>query len=228
MSSKPSVRPIRHRTLRSSIVQNLREAIQQHRLAPGTRLSDSELAAQLGVSHSTVREALHQLTHERLVISAPHRGFFVAGFTLDDVIDLLEMRGLLEGRIAEAVATMLTDEDLAQLEAAALSMGRIQLSEVSGFWDADRAFHEIIVQRCSKTVPVELWNSLSSRLAMLEILHHDSFASRFDAAQDFHLTYLEELRTRDPARARRAAEEHYRIPAERLRGTQARKESEGH
>ena len=76
------MRPVRHRTLRSNIVQTLREAIQQRRLAPGARLSDSELAAQLGVSHSTVREALHQLTHERLVVSAPHRGFFVAGFTL--------------------------------------------------------------------------------------------------------------------------------------------------
>jgi DNA-binding GntR family transcriptional regulator len=224
MSGKLTVRPVRHRTLRSNVVQTLREAIQQHRLAPGMRLSDSELAAQLGVSHSTVREALHQLTHERLVVNAPHRGFFVAGFTLDDLVDLLEMRGLLEGRIAEAVATELTDDDFARLAAAAAAMGRIGEGEISTFWDADRAFHEIILQRCAKTVLVELWNSLSSRLTMLEILFHDTFVSGLGSAQEHHLGYVEELRARDPVRARRAAEDHYRSPVGRLREAQARGE----
>ncbi len=225
MSSKLTVRPVRHRTLRSNVVQTLREAIQQHRLTPGTRLSDGELAAQLGVSHSTVREALHQLTHERLVVNAPHRGFFVAGFTFGDLVDLLEMRGLLEGRIAEAVANELTDDDLAQLAAAAAEMGRTQLDEITAFWEADRAFHEIIVRRCSKTVLVELWTSLSSRLTMQEILFHDTFVSGLGAAQDHHVVYLEELRARDPARARRAAEKHYRAPVERLRRAQAQEEN---
>jgi DNA-binding GntR family transcriptional regulator len=217
-----TVQPIRHRTLRANIVQTLREAIQQRRLAPGTRLSDSELAAQLGVSHSTVREALHQLTHERLVVSAPHRGFFVAGFTLDDQIDLLEMRGLLEGRIAEAVAHDLTDADFAALAEAAAAIKRIQQADNGTFWDADRAFHEIILRRCTKTVVVELWSSLSSRLTMQELLFHDAFMAGLSDAHAHHLAYLEELRTRDPGRARRAAEDHYRNPVECLRRVRAR------
>jgi DNA-binding GntR family transcriptional regulator len=216
-----TVQPIRHRTLRANIVQTLREAIQQRRLAPGTRLSDSELAAQLGVSHSTVREALHQLTHERLVVSAPHRGFFVAGFTLDDQIDLLEMRGLLEGRIAEAVVHDLTDADLQELEAAAAAIKRTQEGENGTFWDVDYAFHEIILRRCTKTVLVDLWSSLSSRLMMLELLFHDAFAAGLSDAHVHHLAYIAELRARDPGRARRAAEDHYRNPVECLRRVQA-------
>jgi DNA-binding GntR family transcriptional regulator len=202
-------------------VQTLREAIQQRQLAPGARLSDSELAAQLGVSHSTVREALHQLTHERLVVSAPHRGFFVAGFTLDDLIDLLEMRGLLEGRIAEVVASELTADDFAELAAAVTAIGRAEQGEREIFWDADRAFHETILRRCKKTILVELWLALSSRLTMLELLFHDAFMAGLAESRAHHLAYLEELRTRDPQRARQAAEAHYRSPIADLRRARA-------
>lgn len=70
--------PVERRTLRANIVQTVREAIRRQRLAPGMRL---------GVSLSTVREVLHQLAHERLVINSPHHRFFVAGFTLDDMVE---------------------------------------------------------------------------------------------------------------------------------------------
>ncbi len=216
--------PIARRTLRSSVVETIREAIQQQRLVPGTRLSDAGLAARLGVSHSTVREALHQLTHERLVVSAPHRGFFVAGFTLDDMIDLLETRGLLEGRIAEVVAPRLTDADLSEVAAAAAAISYAEGGPNDVFWESDFAFHQSIVRRCTKAVLVELWSALSSRLTTLELLFHDAFAANLPASRAHHLAYVAELRTGDPARARQAAEEHYRRPAEQLRRARLRAE----
>lgn len=221
METEAGLRPIQHRTLRSTVAHNLREAIQQRRLVPGARLRDDELAVQLGVSHSTVREALHQLTHERLVVSAPHRGFFVAGFTFGDLIDLLEMRGLLEGRIAEAAVLELTDEDFAALAAAAEAIGNSAPNDGTAFWDADLVFHEIILRRCSKTILVELWSTLSSRLAMLELLFHDTFEASLVESRAHHLAYLAQLRARDPRCARHAAEEHYRHPVEGLRRFQA-------
>lgn len=221
------MQPIRHRTLRSNVIQTLREAIQQRHLLPGARLSDDDLAQQLGVSHSTVREALHQLTHERLVVSAPHRGFFVAGFAIGDLIDLLEMRGLLEGRIAEAAVAALTDADFAALVAAAKAIGQVKPSDSGAFWAADLAFHEIIVRRSTKSVPVELWSTLSSRLTLLELLFHDAFEASLPKSRAHHLTYVEELRARDPLRARQAAEEHYRRPVERLRCFEAQAQEGG-
>ncbi len=215
------MQPIRHRTRRANVAQTLREAIQRRQLAPGARLSDDELAQQLGVSHSTVREALHQLTHERLVIRSPYRGFFVAGFTVADLTDLLEMRGLLEGRIAEAAATALLDDDLVALTTAAQAIGQANPGDGSGFWEADLAFHEIIVRCSAKAVPVELWSTLSSRLMLVELLFHEAFAASLIESRAHHLAYIEELRARDPSRARQAAEEHYRRPIERLRHLQA-------
>jgi DNA-binding GntR family transcriptional regulator len=216
-----SLGPIVRRTLRANIVQSVRVAIQQQRLAPGTRLSDAELASQLGVSHSTVREALHQLTHEGLVVSVPHRGFFVAGFTIDDMIDLLETRGVLEGRIAEAVAPHLSPADLDELRAAALVIRYNEQGYHQAFWDADRTFHQLIVGRCPKTILVELWSSLTSRQTLFELLFHDVFEAGLVDSQAHHLAYCEGLRTGDPALARQAAEDHYERPVERLRRAKA-------
>ena len=224
VETETGLRPIQHRTLRASVAHNLREAIQQRRLVPGVRLRDDELAVQLGVSHSTVREALHQLTHERLVVSAPHRGFFVAGFTFGDLIDLLEMRSLLEGRIAEAAVLDLSDDDFSALAAAAEAIGRSAPNDGNAFWEADLAFHEIILRRCAKTILVELWSTLSSRLTMLELLFHDTFEASLAESWVHHVAYLDALRARDPRRARHAAEEHYRHPIEGLRRFQAQAE----
>jgi len=212
-----SLAPIVRRTLRSNIVQSVRIAIQQQHLMPGARLSDTELASQLGVSHSTVREALHQLTHEGLVVNFPHRGFFVAGFTIDDMIDLLETRGLLEGRIAEVVVPQLTVEDLAELTTAAQAIQYDAREDYHAFWEADRAFHHLIIRRCTKAILVELWSSLTSRQTLFEILFHAIFKSGLVDSQAHHLAYCEGLRSGDPARARRAAEEHYLRSVERLR-----------
>jgi DNA-binding GntR family transcriptional regulator len=216
-----SLGPVVRRTLRSSIVQSVRVAIQQQRLAPGTRLSDTELAGQLGVSHSTVREALHQLTHERLVVSSPHRGFFVAGFTIDDMIDLLETRGVLEGRIAEVVAPQLAASEHGELAAAALAIRYDEQGYHHAFWDADRAFHQRIVRRCPKSILVELWSSLTSRQTLFELLFHEVFEAGLIDSQAHHLAYCAGLRTGDPARARQAAEDHYHRPVERLRRAKA-------
>lgn len=213
--------PVARRTVRAGVVDTVREAIQQQRLAPGMRLSDSELGSQLGVSHSTVREALHELTHERLVINLPHRGFFVAGFTLDDMIDLLEMRGMLEGRIAEAVAPRLDTAALAEIERAAAAIRYDAEGPNNAFWESDQAFHRLIVGRCPKTILVELWLTLNSRLTLLELLFHDSFEASLPDARAHHLEYYAGLQTGDPARARQAAEDHYRNPIKRLRGARA-------
>src|SRR5215211_4045067 len=63
---------------------------------PGERLSDVELAAQLGVSRTPVRQALHRLAHYELVRFDPRRGFSVREFTAQDVHEMYDIRSALE------------------------------------------------------------------------------------------------------------------------------------
>jgi DNA-binding GntR family transcriptional regulator len=74
----------------------LRARITEGLLAPGTRLSEEDIAAALGVSRNTLREAFRLLTHERLLVHEFNRGVFVRRLAVEDVHDLYRLRRILE------------------------------------------------------------------------------------------------------------------------------------
>src|SRR6188768_4396301 len=87
--------------LREQVIGALRAAILDFRLAPGQRLVERELIEQLGVSRTTVREALRELTSEGLVTVVPQKGAVVATPTLEDAIDLYDVRAALESLVVQ-------------------------------------------------------------------------------------------------------------------------------
>ena len=82
--------------LRDVVFKTLREAILKGNLAPGERLMEIQLANQLGVSRTPIREAIRKLELEGLVIMIPRRGAEVARITEKDLRDVLEVRASLE------------------------------------------------------------------------------------------------------------------------------------
>src|ERR1700682_3154662 len=105
---------------RDRLVQNasvaatelIREAILEGRLEPGARLKEEELARELGISRTPVREALLMLQAEGLIETVPNRGAVVRTHDADDLIDLYQLRALLEGYAARQAAARVSDEEL--------------------------------------------------------------------------------------------------------------------
>jgi DNA-binding GntR family transcriptional regulator len=95
----------------------IREAIVDGRLQPGQRLKEEELARQLGISRTPVREALLILQAEGLVLATPNRGAMVRAHDAADLDDLYQMRALLEGYAARRAAVRIVDADLTRLRA---------------------------------------------------------------------------------------------------------------
>ena len=95
----------------------IREAIIDGRLAPGQRLKEEELARELGISRTPIREALLLLQAEGLVDAAPNRGATVRAHSDRDLDDLYQLRALLEGYGARRAALRVTDDALAELRA---------------------------------------------------------------------------------------------------------------
>ncbi len=95
----------------------IRTAIVDGRLAPGQRLKEEELARELGISRTPIREALLVLQAEGLVDATPNRGATVRAHTAQDLDDLYQLRALLEGFAARQAATRLSEEELAALRA---------------------------------------------------------------------------------------------------------------
>lgn len=88
-----------------SIAERIRTAILEHRLAPGTKLTEAQLCEVFGVKRGPIRQALALLATDRLVDLEPNRGAFVASPTLQDVHEVFEMRRIVELAVMERLAT---------------------------------------------------------------------------------------------------------------------------
>ena len=128
----------------------LRLQIAQGRLAPGQRLGEERIAAALGISRNTVREAFRLLAHERLVEHSPRRGVSVRSVSADDIRAVYVVRRLVEPLGIQAV---LTDESARRSLQDVVAHAEAAADE--GDWDtvgtADIDFHRILVAACGST-----------------------------------------------------------------------------
>ena len=119
--------------------ERIRSMLVEGEIPPGTRLGQVELAEQLGISRTPIREALRRLTGEGLAEFVPNRGFRAASPGLDDVLLRLEVRSLVEPGIARLAAERRTEEHLAALRA---SIERETAADTRvAAHDASRDFH---------------------------------------------------------------------------------------
>jgi len=125
----------------------IRAAIIDGRLEPGRRLKEEELARELGISRTPVREALLVLQTEGLLESAPNRGATVRTYEADDLDDLYQLRALLEGFAARLAATRISADDLERLRE---SCGRFVAlraeDDVADLVRENLLFHGIILE----------------------------------------------------------------------------------
>jgi DNA-binding GntR family transcriptional regulator len=133
----------------------LREAITSGRLAPEARIKQEQVATELGVSRTPVREALHLLEREGLVRLVPRRGAIVQGFTAADVRELYELRELLEPAAA-ALAAVRADEDERR---AVQRLARLTERPTGGF-APNRDFHHALCAPCGNGLVMRTLDSV--------------------------------------------------------------------
>jgi DNA-binding GntR family transcriptional regulator len=133
----------------------LREAITSGRLAPEARIKQEHVAAELGVSRTPVREALHLLEREGLVRLVPRRGAVVQGFTAADVRELYELRELLEPTAAALATARAGAEERQTVQRLAGLTGRRR----DGF-EANRDFHRALCAPCGNGLVMRTLDSV--------------------------------------------------------------------
>jgi DNA-binding GntR family transcriptional regulator len=193
-------------TATSRAYDHLKQAILDRAYPGGALLSEGEVAAEVGVSRTPVREALLRLETEGLVRLYPKRGALVLPVSPQEVSDVLEARELVEtftaGRatlgpaLAEELAGLLT----AMREHSAAGDGR-------EFARADRCFHRAIVAAAGNDILTQLYDSLRDRQLRMARLTADDPARAADAIRD-HTEILEAVRSGDRRRIRGAIHRH--------------------
>ena len=101
--------------LREIVYEELRDHILKGELKPGTRMMEIELAEDMGVSRTPIREAIRKLEREGLVTIEPRRGAYVSDISVEDMAGILEVRGTLEGLAAYLATKNMNDQEKQEL-----------------------------------------------------------------------------------------------------------------
>jgi GntR family transcriptional regulator of vanillate catabolism len=140
-------------------VVRLREMILRGKLAPGQRVAEAPVAEQLGMSRTPVRQALPLLAQEGLLTEHAARGYMVRAFTPRDVLDAIEIRGVLEGlavrRVAEHGASKAFVRELRSClhdGDALLRKRRIEASDEAPYAEMNVRFHRLILQEAGSLI----------------------------------------------------------------------------
>lgn len=216
-----------YRPLRELVFEALREAIIHGRLQPGERLMEIQLADELGVSRTPVREAIRKLELEGFVVMIPRKGAYVADITLKEISDVFEIRGALEGLAAELAAERATEEEIECMERLLVELAAvIERKDLQKIVEIDTRFHETLYassrnERLSQLI--SLLREQIQRFRTKTMTH----PARMKVALEEHRALVEALSARDPALSRRLSQEHIQSAESSLMSLLAAEEKKG-
>lgn len=136
-----------YKPLREIVFEVLRESILSGKFAANERLMETQLAEEMGVSRTPVREAIRKLELEGLVVMVPRRGAYVASMSVRDISETFEIRSALEGLAAKLAVERISPEELDAMELTVLRMSKyIDGKELDTLIDIDEEFHDTLVR----------------------------------------------------------------------------------
>ena len=208
-------------SLTTKATLGLRELIFGGELAPEQRVPEIGLAEQLGVSRTPLRLALATLAHEGLLRALPGGGFVVCSFSLSDVADAIELRGVLEGTAARFAAERLVGEpELADLVAVTEQLDAVldtRSPVLERFVELNDEYHRALVELAkSDAITRAIANVVALPFASPGALLASQAALTREqeilvVAQHQHRAMIEAVRAGHGARAEEIAREHARL-----------------
>ncbi|WIV49797.1 GntR family transcriptional regulator [Marivivens sp. LCG002] len=182
----------------SGAYRRLLEDIGNGHLAPGARLRETELAERFGISRTPIREAIRQLEADGLVVHMPRQGATIRVLDYSEVMELYEMRAVLEGTAARLAARAASDLELDELET--LNSELSQAADVRTAYELNRQFHMTLLDAAKNRYLIKSVNALQKTLLIIGT----STLAEADRAQQAvkeHAALLVALKARDGVRA---------------------------
>jgi len=155
-----------------AVLENLKEAILSHRLAPGTRLAEDELCNIYGLGRTVIRTALRALTHEGLLTHIPNRGVHVSQPTKQESRDVFEARSLVEPYIADLASTKATAADITELSEHLINENKaLKAGNNSEAISLSAGFHIKIARIANHSILTNIVEELVSRSSLIVSLY---------------------------------------------------------
>ncbi len=210
-------------TLSEHVFRRIQAAIVKGEIAPGSKISEPELARTYGISRGPLREAIHRLEGQKLLVRVPHVGARVVSLSHQELVELYEIRESLEGMACRLAAERMTQAEIDELRRVLETHERDEAFRAGvGYYqqEGDFDFHYRIIQGCgNRTLSKLLCNELYQLVRMYRIQFsatpnrpHQAFAEHhriLDAIADRDGELAELLMRRHIAASKRNIARHF-------------------
>ncbi|MBW7883090.1 MAG: GntR family transcriptional regulator [Caldilineaceae bacterium] len=212
--------PIALPSLRDEVYNIIRKRILTHVYPPGYRFNLAEFEAQLGVSLTPLKEALHRLQAEGLVEIRPRRGTFVTSIDPADVAESFDVRCILECAAAELVVPTITGAEITELQAmhsrmqALLEQG-VYAEIVAEHIDLDRKLHKRFIELTRNRRLIAIYGQIDTHLQVARVQSQFRLEDSYETRRE-HEAFIEALTRRDVAATKRALTVHADLSKRRM------------
>ena len=200
--------------LRDVAYEKLKSAIQQGVLKPGEPLYEIHLSEMLEISRTPVREALQQLMLEGLVKNMPNRAMTVATLSMQEALNVLHIRSLIDPEVVRLVADSATKEVVDQLVGALERMELAADQDDRSEWSkADRTYHETLSEACPNELLGQMGLQMYNRVHLIAI-DVQTTSKRLKECTQEHRDVVEAIVQQDGLAAQEAMQKHLRLVRE--------------
>lgn len=197
-----------YRPLRELVCENIRQAIIDGTFSPGERLMEIQLADEMGVSRTPVREAIRKLELEGFVVMIPRRGTYVADISIKDINEVYEIRTCLDVLAAGLAAERISDEELEKLQRLLVEIGQsIENGNIEKIVEIDTAFHDVLYQASRNERLVSIISNLREQITVIRG-RSMMYPGRLLSTMEEHRALVDSIAARDVERAQNAARTH--------------------
>lgn len=189
--------------------ESIKQAIVNGHLAPGDRLREADIAAQMGISRGPVREAFNRLAQEGLVHSHPYRETVVAEMNPEQTEEIfVPIRRIIETFAAEHACEKLTAQDYGQLEELIRQMEDACKEEnLDELTNLDMQFHSYLIEAAGSATVQALWNIIITKIharLLYQGIQHD----KLEVVPEQHREYLSCIRANDTEKIKKHLFDH--------------------
>lgn len=198
--------PLHNQTTRT--YTEIKRRIMEGILHPSESLTEMALAQELGVSRNTVKKALLMLERENLVVIEESKRARVKNFSLDEMVQYLQVRQLLEGFITRITVPLLTEKDIGSMKEILAEMESCYRNhELVEYSQRNWRFHDVIYSACPNKPAVEMTLSIKNQFKRYNV-RTILIKGRDDASFSEHCAILAAVEKRDAAEAERLMMRH--------------------
>lgn len=202
----------------ADVAQYIRTSIAAGEMVPGQRLVEADLAETVGASRGHVRSALAELTVEGIIERIQNRGARVRQVTLDEALEIVEVRAAVEALCAAKAAEKVTDQEITELQGIGADMSEaVETGNQAAYARGNELLHAAVIRIADQKTAAETIQRLQAQAVRYQY-RLSAQPGRSPVSLPEHLAIIEAVCSRDANAARDAMQAHLSSVADAIRG----------